>query len=423
MGKDHSALKDAGFGGRGGAPERIGRVLAGLFRAGAAGGGEHTLGPRRTTGEPAPAGGAADAGRYDFDLAEFPLFRFAKSSGRRHDRDPLVYADSIAGKDGKPVAREWRAYPGPFGFGGPSAHALLYDLLQLYAEQGARGTQIQFGTLRSLFLRRGQRNPSKRDYERMRRDIDVLRGYDFHCRNAFWDRDRRAYVDMKWRLFGSVFYFREDPGSGREVPFGFIEVSPVLAEVARRRGFFALGFGHAFFHGLKPLEQRLAVYLAKKFVSQQTHRKRLDDLARALPVEAARPADVKAAVRAAADGLLSKGLPCLAGFRFERGREGRWVAAFERRAAPRQDHAAGRLAAEVLEPSVALYLDLIADAVGSRDDRVWWTYCVRRLGPGPLDRALGQLKEAVRAGGVRNRGGLLTKILKDIAAESGASLR
>jgi hypothetical protein len=41
--------------------------------------------------------------------------------------------------------------------------------------------------------------------KRLRRDLDILRGYDLHCKNAFWDRKGQAYVDMKWRLFGSVF--------------------------------------------------------------------------------------------------------------------------------------------------------------------------------------------------------------------------
>src|SRR3954452_19736012 len=87
------------------------------------------------------------SGRYDFDLAEFPLFRFYKNSLGKHDREPLVYKDTIKGKEGEPVVREWKAYPGPFGFGGPSTHLLLYDLLQLYAEQGSQGSQLQFGTI------------------------------------------------------------------------------------------------------------------------------------------------------------------------------------------------------------------------------------------------------------------------------------
>ena len=229
---------------------------------------------------------------------------------------------------------------------------------------------------------------------------------------------------MKWRLFGSVFYFKEVPNDSHlERTFGFIEVSPVLTEIARSRGFFALGFDHKLFHSLKPLEQRLAVYLAKKFISQQTHRKHVDDLARALPVEAARPTDARVAIRNAARGLMDKNLPSLARFGFERGRQGRWIAVFERKTAPRQDRRTSRLAAEILEPSVTLYLDLIAEAVGTKDDSVWWTYCIRRLGTGAVDRALGQLKEATRMSTVRNRGGLLTKIFKDIAKESGEALQ
>ena len=65
----------------------------------------------------------------------------------------------------------------------------------------------------------------------------------------------------------------------------------------------------------------------------------------------------------------------------------------------------------------------LKEAVGTNDDAVWWTYCIRRLGTGAVDRALGQLKEATRASAVRNRGGLLTKIFKDIAKESGEALQ
>ena len=67
-------------------------------------------------------------------------------------------------------------------------------------------------------------------------------------------------------------------------------------------------------------------------------------------------------------------------------------------------------------------VDRIADAVGSGDDRPWWTQCVKRLGPGAVDRALGQLKEARQLSSVRNPGGLLTKIFKDIATEAGTAL-
>jgi hypothetical protein len=364
------------------------------------------------------------SGRYDFDLAEFPLFRFYKNSLGRHDREPLVYSDTIRGREGEPVVREWKAYPGPFGFGGPSTQVLLYDLLQLYAEQGCGGSQLQFGTIRSLLHRRGERNPSKRDYERVRRDMDILRGYDFHCKNAFWEREKQAYVDMKWRLFGSVFYFKEAPvGLGEELPFGFIELSPVLQQIARSRGFFPLGFGTDLFYKLKPLEQRLAVYLAKKFTSQKIHRRFVEDLARALPIEASRPRDVRTILKEAAQGLLDKRLPILRSYGLSGPREGRWVAEFVRKVRPRCAPAESKLQRADRDPEVERLVERIVEATSCPGDSRWWAQCVFRLGSGPVERALGLLGDASRGGLVRNRGAFLTRIFKDLAEEAGIALR
>lgn len=363
-------------------------------------------------------------GRYDFDLAEFPLFRLNKLAPGKSAREPLRYSDTITGRDGRPVERSWAVYPGPFGFGGQSTQLLLFDLLQLYCEQGARGTQIQFGTLRSLFQRRGERNPSKRDYDRLRRDFDVLRGYDLHCQNAFWDSARQSYVSMNWRLFGSVFYFRAGttPASA-EQPFGFIEVSSVLRAVAKTRGFFSLGFDRRRFYGLKPLEQRLAVYLAKQFTSQKVHRRFVRDLATLLPIEATRDRDVRRILSEAAAGLQAAEVGLLADCRFSRSAGGGWLAEFARASRPATTYTVSRRAAETLSPMVADLVARIAEAVGSDDDRVWWARCVETLGRGAVDRGLGLLKEAKATGKVTNPGGLLTKFFKDIAAESGESLR
>ncbi|QJX01106.1 hypothetical protein [Frigoriglobus tundricola] len=96
---------------------------------------------------------------------------------------------------------------------------------------------------------------------------------------------------------------------------------------------------------------------------------------------------------------------------------GAWVAEFRRGAVPARPYRAPRAAAESLAPDVAVWVDRIAAAVGSDDDRAWWVQCVTRLGTGAVDRGLGQLKEVCRAQRVANPGGLLTKIFKDIAAE------
>ena len=362
-------------------------------------------------------------GRYDFDLAEFPLFSLYKNRLATRGREPLAYTDTIRGRDGEPVVRTWKAYPGPFGFGGATAQLLLYDLLQMYCEQGASGTQIEFGTVRSLLTRRGERNPSKKDYERVRRDIDILRGYDFHATNAFYHRERKAYVDMKWRLFGSVFYFKPSPDDAdRELPFGFLEVSPVLQQIAKSRGFFSIGFTNELFYALKPMEQRLAVYLAKKFVSQKLHRRFVADLVRALPIETATELDARKTIKRTANGLLKAEVPILAGFRFEKSLKGEWLVVFERRQTPRQDANTYQRAARELAPGLRSQIERIVEAVGGSDDHAWWTQCAKRLGSGAVDRGLGLLKEARQTQEIKNPGGMLTWLFQKIAREYGVSL-
>ncbi len=81
-----------------------------------------------------------------------------------------------------------------------------------------------------------------------------------------------------------------------------------------------------------------------------------------------------------------------------------------------------RQAGEALAPELLHQVDRIIEAVGSDADRLWWTQCAKRLGAGPIDRALGRLKEASQTGQVRNPGGLLTTVFKEIAAEAGVAL-
>jgi hypothetical protein len=230
---------------------------------------------------------------------------------------------------------------------------------------------------------------------------------------------------MRWRLFGDVCYFKPHPAHtpGEELPFGFIEASRVFQQIARTRGFFALGFNSTLFHSLKPLEQRLALYLSKKFVSQALHQRYVTDLARALPIEAARPDNVVTILRKVAQGLIDRRVPTLKSFRFERSRRtGEWLIVFERDVKPKQPYRMPRDAALSLDPEIGVLVNDIVRQVGNRDDVLWWAKCAETLGADLVYQSLGQLKEAAQRERVRNRGAFLTKILKDQAARTGRLL-
>ena len=93
-----------------------------------------------------------------------------------------------------------------------------------------------------------------------------------------------------WRLFTGWYDAKRvcAGDSQEELPFGFVELSETFAKIAQERGFFVTGFGNEFFHRLRPVEQRLALYLSKMFVSQELHRRREADLYNALPIESGR---------------------------------------------------------------------------------------------------------------------------------------
>lgn len=130
-----------------------------------------------------------------------------------------------------------------------------------------------------------------------------------------------------------IDWFVKTTEGGIDFPTAFLLLREQIEDFAT---YFALGFPNDLFYRMKPLEQRLAVYLAKKFTSQKIHRRYLDDLAAALPVEATRPRDAKAIIKAAADGLLGHRLPILVGFGFEAA-TGRTVITFERKVRPAGD--------------------------------------------------------------------------------------
>ena len=387
-------------------------------------------------GEGSAAPAPESHARYDHSLAEFPAFRFGK---RRHRAtgELIHFTDTIAAPNpsARRLVRDWTVYPSAkWGYGGATTQALLFDLHQIWKTQGFRGTRIYFGTLRHLYQRQHPgKNPSTLDYTRMRRDLDILCGYEFDCLNAFWDPVSRSYGDMRaWHLFTGWYEATraraDDPQ--QELPFGFLELSETFAKVAQERGFFVTGFDSAFFHGLRPVEQRLALYLSKMFVSQELHRRHEAEIFKALPIEAARLTKRRQTLRDAAQGLMSKGYPNLAEFSFEKAaRSGTLVAAFRRRERVRQDPPRLRLTLNRVPQAVRSVVEDIIEQTGDPDSIPMWVLAVQSLGDQAVRYALADLRSEQRqraaagqAEPIRNPGAWLTTKFMAMAEERGVRI-
>ena len=374
--------------------------------------------------------------RYDHSLAEFPAFRFGRR--RRSGSDALIYFTdtiSVPNPAEQRLVRKWTVYPSAkWGYGGATTQATLFDLHQIWKTQGFRGTRIYFGTLRRLYqCRHPGKNPSMLDYTRLRRDLDILCGYEFDCVNAFWDPVSRTYGDMRaWHLFTGWYEATrarpDDPQ--QELPFGFVELSETFAKIAQERGFFVTGFDSEFFHRLRPVEQRLALYLSKMFVSQELHRRHEADLYHALPIEATRLTKRRQTLREAAQGLMEKGYPNLAGFSFEKAaRTESFVAMFRRRHKVEQDRPLRGLVLHRLPEAVRSLVEDIVEQTGDPDSIPMWVRAVRGLGAEAVRFALADLRSEQRqraAGGapgaIKNPGAWLTTKFMAMAEERGVRI-
>ena len=370
---------------------------------------------------------------YDHSLAEFPAFRFG--TRRRKGHDQLIhFTDTITAPNSPShrLTRKWTVYPSAkWGYGGGTTQALLFELHQIWKTQGFRGTRIYFGTLRHLYqCQHPGKNPSLLDYTRLRRDLDILCGYEFNCVNAFWDPVSRTYGDMHaWHLFTG--WYEATPTQANEpqqqLPFSFVELSETFAKIAQERGFFVTGFNSEFFYRLRPIEQRLALYLSKMFVSQELHRRYEAELYHALPIEAARLSKRRQTLYEAAQGLIDKGHPNLAAFSFEKAarREG-FVAMFHRRQKVQQDQPLRGFALNQLSETARALVQDIVEQTGDPGSIPMWVRAVRGLGDQAVRFALADLRseQLQRAASretepIKNPGAWLTTKFMAMAEERG----
>lgn len=256
--------------------------------------------------------------KYELTLAEFPIFLLSKKAGK--EIKVIEYQDTIIGKEGEPVKREWKVYPdAKLGFGTASTLETLFDLFQIWKESNFDSQYIQFGTIYNLIKRRGV-SLNENAYERMKKDLSCLVGIKIEAKKAFWDNEAKSYVTKIFHIFDEVDIY-EPRGKGKQgqFPFGRIKASDVIFGSILTNSLLATDFDAKFYYQLTPVEQRLALYLTKVFRSQAKNKRELMEFASQIPIYAKQTKHVKEAIKKASAGLIEKGFPLLASFDFEKG--------------------------------------------------------------------------------------------------------
>jgi hypothetical protein len=362
--------------------------------------------------------------RYELTLAEFPVFFLPKADKNR----PFIeYQDVITGKGGEIVPRTWRVMPDPeHGFGGETTLQLLFELFQLWHEQGFDRPEIMFGTVHSLLKRMGKSiNPDA--YRRVRMDLDLLCGIQIDAENAFWDSEVKAYVTVRrFNLFQHWEDYKERPGDKiRRLPFGRIVASDVLYGSILANALLTTDFDRGFFHGLRPIERRLALYLSKMLRGQVLHQRDLLQLARQMPMATTNKAKVKQEIKGAAQGLMDKGFAQLVGFEFQRTDKGCGeIVRFRRHGHPRPipEWVGPRRTPEERAMTDILVEDILA-VCSDEKSRGFYTKVATLMSETAIYRALSETKEVRDLGEIRqSTGAVFTALIRKYAREQDVDL-
>ena len=354
---------------------------------------------------------------YEMDLADFPWARFGRPQRAQQTRlEPYTFTDVINGPDG-PLERFWEVYPHlKYGFPSESTQRLFLVLLDLWAAEDFRPARIVFRSLTHLYHRLGGRGACPQDRAlRIHRDLQILEHLTIQVKNAFWDPTVRRYVDIdNFKLFGTAVYVSPKParrGAPRPVyaTAGYLTVTPELQALARAK-VFSTSVPLSTALALTGQEAKLAFHLAKRFRFYAVYKRKVDDLCKIIPIEAAQSWKRRQRLRTVCRGLQQAGFALLQSWRLTKKRN-TWLVEFIR--TPPSSPEPRTAETRALEA-------LILEAGGDKKSLGYWRMCIRALGSNMIYRAVSEAKLFCRETPGANFPRVLTSRCEALAQEIGA---
>jgi hypothetical protein len=361
--------------------------------------------------------------KYEMNLAEFP---FAVLSKNRPDKLAVIeYEDTIKGKNGTPVPRLWRLKPSvEYGFGSTEITSLLFELFQIWKEQGFKTRRIYFGSIYNVIQRMNLTVTGTKNYERIRADLQALTEISVEARNALWDNEKKAYLSKTFHFFDEVnWYHRDDQGSHQEtLPFSNIVASETLWHSIESNTLITLkGVSRELFYSFTPTEQKLGLYLAKVLGNKTEYRRDVEKLAQQIPIFAKTYKDTKKILARRCDGLIQKKFPYLSSYHFEPSTQvGRDNIIFSRKPT---GELSGESSGDIEEKRAkeAFIIDEILRVTGDPHSRNFYQLVAQKLPLSNIYTCL-SLTKAVKEQNHPKPAAYFTVLIKDYAQKNGIML-
>lgn len=354
-------------------------------------------------------------GKYEMNLAEFPVVILSKRAPKK--KKTIEYSDCIVGENGERKKREWTVTAGakwtlPTG----SALRTLFEIIQIWKENNVKSNIIPIGSRYNLLKRMGATD-SKRDYERVERDLNSLVGITIQAKNAFWDKETKAYVSKTFHLFDEVTLFNREKGGRNNkqysLPPAYIKASDIFYNAVKKGNL--LSIDSKFFKRLSaPTEQRLALYLTKMLKRQAVHKRDIFKLARQLPIYGKYPSDIKKTLNRAIKGLIDKGFSLLEKYRYQKSSDGKSENVVFVRAKQRT-----KLKGEVEDYKVKALVQDMVETLHDEKSRAFYTRIAKRCPQEIIYRALSETKQDYSASSIqKSKGAIFTEKIKRYAKQA-----
>jgi hypothetical protein len=251
-----------------------------------------------------------DHGAFELNFSEFPMAHLTQRLPKGIDKHTIKYSDLIRGKNGELKHRNWTIRTSAeHGLGGPTSIDVLFEIMQVWKEQGFEKDRIFIGTYYNLLKRLGW-DTSGKSYDQLEKDLRSIYGLDIEAENAYYDKEQGEYVNKSVKPFIGWQFNKKNEYSDFTNDYGYIQVNQEFFKDFKKKSLYYLPFDNEFFKSLTAHEQKLSLYLTKIFNPyrkkiQNTYSRKIQDLCNLLPLYGTKSKQKYYLVQAC-KGLISK---------------------------------------------------------------------------------------------------------------------
>ena len=274
---------------------------------------------------------------FEINIAEFPIAYLNRGQlPEGVSKTEYQYKDIIKGRDGKPVERVWTIEAHAtdettdengersrvqLGFGGPATLEVIYELFQLWKEQGFKEPKIHIGTFYNFLQRLGW-GKGNSQYKQLRRVLNCIHGLHIKGESCFYIPELDKYENVDFYPFYRVKTYTKEEKKLNPNDYVFVCIDEEFFRAVKSNTVYYLPLDRFYFKTLKPMEQKLALMLSKIFSPYRKKqrfewRRNIYELANQIPILSDQSIRIRQQLKRICEGLIEKKFPFLSSYKID----------------------------------------------------------------------------------------------------------